>query len=42
MYDPMIGKLIVWDSDREQATSRMVRALREYEIGQLEDPVAVP
>ncbi len=21
MYDPMIGKLIVWDSDREQATS---------------------
>ena len=32
MYDPMIGKLIVWDSDREQATARMVRALREYEI----------
>ena len=35
MYDPMIGKLIVWDTDREQATSRMVRALREYEIGGL-------
>ena len=35
MYDPMIGKLIVWDSDREQATRRMVRALREYEIGGL-------
>ncbi len=35
MYDPMIGKLIVWDSDREQATARMVRALREYEIGEL-------
>src|SRR5579863_8183365 len=35
MYDPMIGKLIVWDSDREAATSRMVRALREYQIGQL-------
>jgi acetyl-CoA/propionyl-CoA carboxylase, biotin carboxylase, biotin carboxyl carrier protein len=32
MYDPMIGKLIVWDSDREQATRRMVRALGEYEI----------
>jgi acetyl-CoA/propionyl-CoA carboxylase, biotin carboxylase, biotin carboxyl carrier protein len=32
MYDPMIGKLIVWDGDREQATRRMVRALGEYEI----------
>ncbi len=35
MYDPMIGKLIVWDADREQATRRMVRALREFEIGGL-------
>jgi acetyl-CoA/propionyl-CoA carboxylase biotin carboxyl carrier protein len=35
MYDPMIGKLIVWDSDRASATSRMVRALREYEIAEL-------
>jgi acetyl-CoA/propionyl-CoA carboxylase, biotin carboxylase, biotin carboxyl carrier protein len=35
MYDPMVAKLIVWDSDREQATRRMVRALREYEIGGL-------
>ncbi len=33
MYDPIIAKLIVWDVDREQATKRMVRALREYEIG---------
>ncbi|HEX3804350.1 MAG TPA: biotin/lipoyl-containing protein [Solirubrobacteraceae bacterium] len=32
MYDPMIGKLIVWDADREQATARMLRALGEYEI----------
>jgi acetyl-CoA/propionyl-CoA carboxylase biotin carboxyl carrier protein len=32
MYDPMIGKLIVWDSDRASATRRMVRALAEYEI----------
>jgi acetyl-CoA/propionyl-CoA carboxylase biotin carboxyl carrier protein len=32
MYDPMVAKLIVWDSDREQATARMVRALREYQI----------
>jgi acetyl-CoA/propionyl-CoA carboxylase, biotin carboxylase, biotin carboxyl carrier protein len=35
MYDPMVAKLIVWDVDREQATSRMLRALREYEIGGL-------
>ena len=35
MYDPMVSKLIVWDIDREQATRRMVRALREYEIGGL-------
>ncbi|HEY2633020.1 MAG TPA: acetyl-CoA carboxylase biotin carboxylase subunit [Solirubrobacteraceae bacterium] len=32
MYDPMVAKLIVWDSDREQATRRMLRALEEYEI----------
>jgi acetyl-CoA/propionyl-CoA carboxylase, biotin carboxylase, biotin carboxyl carrier protein len=35
MYDPIIAKLIVWDVDRKQATARMVRALREYEIGGL-------
>ena len=35
MYDPMVAKLIVWDVDRKQATSRMLRALREYEIGGL-------
>jgi acetyl-CoA/propionyl-CoA carboxylase biotin carboxyl carrier protein len=32
MYDPMVAKLIVWDSDRQQATARMLRALGEYEI----------
>jgi acetyl-CoA/propionyl-CoA carboxylase biotin carboxyl carrier protein len=31
----MVAKLIVWDADRAQATRRMVRALREYEIGEL-------
>jgi acetyl-CoA/propionyl-CoA carboxylase biotin carboxyl carrier protein len=35
MYDPMVGKLIVWDVDREKATRRMLRALDEYEIGGL-------
>ncbi len=36
MYDPMIAKLIVWDTDRERATARMLRALDEYEIGGIE------
>jgi acetyl-CoA/propionyl-CoA carboxylase, biotin carboxylase, biotin carboxyl carrier protein len=35
MYDPMVAKLITWDVDREQATTRMLRALEEYEIGGL-------
>ena len=35
MYDPMVAKLIVWDVDREHATRRMIRALREFEIGGL-------
>jgi acetyl-CoA/propionyl-CoA carboxylase biotin carboxyl carrier protein len=35
LYDPMIAKLIVWDTDRERATARMLRALDEYEIGGL-------
>ena len=34
-YDPMVAKLIVWDEDRESATRRMLRALGEYEIGEL-------
>jgi acetyl-CoA/propionyl-CoA carboxylase biotin carboxyl carrier protein len=32
LYDPMVGKLITWDVDREKATARMLRALGEYEI----------
>jgi acetyl-CoA/propionyl-CoA carboxylase biotin carboxyl carrier protein len=35
MYDPMVAKLIVWDADRESATLRAQRALREMEVGGL-------
>ncbi|HOY52177.1 MAG TPA: hypothetical protein PLX49_10435 [Prolixibacteraceae bacterium] len=31
-YDPMISKLIVWGSSREETISRMKRALYEYKI----------
>jgi acetyl-CoA/propionyl-CoA carboxylase biotin carboxyl carrier protein len=32
LYDPMVAKLIVWDTDREHATRRMLRALNEFQI----------
>jgi acetyl-CoA/propionyl-CoA carboxylase, biotin carboxylase, biotin carboxyl carrier protein len=35
LYDPMVAKLITWDTDREKATARMLRALGEYEISPL-------
>ena len=31
-YDSMIGKLIVWGSDREEARLRMIRALTEFHV----------
>ncbi|HEV2489418.1 MAG TPA: acetyl-CoA carboxylase biotin carboxylase subunit [Candidatus Acidoferrales bacterium] len=31
-YDPLLGKLIAWGSDREEAISRLRRALREYYV----------
>ncbi len=32
LYDPMVAKLIVWDSTRELATRRMLRALDEFVV----------
>jgi acetyl-CoA carboxylase biotin carboxylase subunit len=32
-YDPLLAKLIGYGSDREQAISRLVRALNEYFVG---------
>ena len=32
-YDPLLAKLAVWAATREEATARMIRALREYDVG---------
>jgi len=32
-YDPLLAKLVVWAENRENATARMIRALREYDVG---------
>jgi acetyl-CoA carboxylase biotin carboxylase subunit len=32
-YDPLLAKLAVWASSRDAAIERMIRALREYDVG---------
>jgi len=32
-YDPLLGKLIAWGSDRSEALARLCRALEEFDIG---------
>ncbi|MEI8203668.1 MAG: acetyl-CoA carboxylase biotin carboxylase subunit [Bacteroidota bacterium] len=39
-YDPLIAKLIVWGQNRDQAISRMKRALYEYKISGIKTSIA--
>jgi acetyl-CoA carboxylase biotin carboxylase subunit len=32
-YDPLLAKLVSWAGTRQQAIDRMIRALREYDVG---------
>jgi acetyl-CoA carboxylase biotin carboxylase subunit len=32
-YDPLLAKLAVWAATRQEAADRMLRALREYDVG---------
>jgi len=40
-YDPMLGKLIAWGSDRAEALARLERALREYYASGIKTNVAL-
>jgi len=39
-YDPMIGKLICYGRDREEAITRMIRAIDDYQITGIENTLA--
>ena len=32
-YDPLLAKLVVWSSGRDESIARMIRALGEYDVG---------
>jgi acetyl-CoA carboxylase biotin carboxylase subunit len=38
-YDPLISKLVVWGSTRDEAIARMQRALREYHIAGIQSNI---
>ena len=38
-YDPLLGKLIAWGRDRDEALNRMIRALSEFHINGLETTI---
>jgi len=39
-YDPLLAKLICWGGDREEALSRLRRALEEYQVGGIKTNLA--
>jgi acetyl-CoA carboxylase biotin carboxylase subunit len=39
-YDPLLAKLAVWNGTRETAIARMLRALREYDVGGIHTNIA--
>jgi acetyl-CoA carboxylase biotin carboxylase subunit len=39
-YDPLLAKLAVWAESRDAAIGRMLRALREYEVGGIRTNIA--
>jgi acetyl-CoA carboxylase biotin carboxylase subunit len=39
-YDPLLAKLAVWNDTRERAIARMMRSLREYDVGGIRTNIA--
>ncbi|MBS1856369.1 MAG: acetyl-CoA carboxylase biotin carboxylase subunit [Acidobacteria bacterium] len=39
-YDPLLAKLAVWADTRDAAIARMIRALREYDVGGIRTNIA--